>query len=387
MRVLTIVLIAALVGSAVGGVAGYVEVTSDPDATVALSGNGSPLPEPQGPMPRVEVVEPHYNFGQMERGRERSHQFVIRNTGDATLTLVAGPTSCKCTLSEVEDGKIAPGESTHARLEWSAKSDRGPLRVTATFHTNDPRQREIELTIDGEVVDASGVQPPDFGFDKLSVGETKSAEVYVMAMLQDELNVSSAELSDAQYRDKFDIKMEPVERDQLPLKNARDGVRITLTAKPGLPIGPFNQYLTLATNLKEGEKLHIPVIGRVVGDISVHGTRGQWLEEQGVLSLGAVESAQGKKARLNLVVRGEGAEDVTFEVGSVDPPELKVTFGNSTRLKPTLARVPMDVEVPPGMRPMVRLATAQGDEGKIVLKTTHPTMKELTLGVRFAVER
>jgi hypothetical protein len=229
--------------------------------------------------------------------------------------------------------------------------------------------------------------PPDFGFDKLSVGETKSAEVVVMATLQDDLTVSSAELTNAETRDKFAVKIEPVERDKLPLNSARAGVRITLTAKPGLPVGRFDQNLTLTTNLKEGEKLHIPVLGRVVGDISIHGKPGTWLEDQGVLNLGKVESAAGKKAALNLVVRGEGAEGVKFEVGTADPPELKITFGEPKRLKATLVRVPMYIEVPPGTQPMARLATVQGEEGKILLKTTHPTMKELSLGVRLSVER
>jgi hypothetical protein len=386
MRILTIVLICSLVGSAVGGAVGYIEVTSDRDSLAALIGEASaPSTEPQAKAPRVEVVEPHFNFGQMERGREKSHEFLIRNIGDAPLTLKVGPTSCKCTLSEVNDGVLEPGESTHARLEWSAKSDQGPLRVTATIITNDPNRRDVELTIDGEIVEASGVQPPEFGFDKVAAGETKSAEVYVMAMLQDELTISSAELTDEVTRDKFDVKIEPVERDKLPLKTARAGVRITLTAKSGLPIGRFNQYLTLNTDLKEGKKLHIPVLGRVVGDISVQGKH--WIEDEGVLLLGQVHGKTGKKDRVNLFVRGEKAESVKFEVGSADPPELKVTFGEPIRLKPTLVHVPVEIEVPPGTRPMVRLATAQGEEGRIVLKTTHPTMKELALGVRFAVER
>ena len=41
--------------------------------------------------------------------------------------------------------------------------------------------------VDGKIMSASGVEPPDLLFDKLSVGETKTAQVYVMAMLQDEL--------------------------------------------------------------------------------------------------------------------------------------------------------------------------------------------------------
>jgi hypothetical protein len=384
MRTLTIILIAALVGGAVGGALAYVEVTSDRDTIAALNGEQDAAPiESDGKAPRVEVVEPHYDFGRMERGREKSHEFIIRNVGNAPLKLRVGPTSCKCTLSEVKSGAIAPGESTQVKLEWSAKSDQGPFRQTATIHTNDPRQPDVELQIDGEIVDVSGLQPTEFNFDKLAVGESKSAEVYVMAMLQDDLTVSSAELTNEETRDKFDIKIEPVERDKLPNKTARAGARVTLTAKPGLPIGRFNQYLTLNTNLKEGEKLHVPLLGRVVGDISVHGTH--WREEEGVLVLGSVESSKGRKERLNVVVRGENAEDVKFEVGSLDPPELKVTIGEPKPLKATLLHVPVDIEVPPGTRPMVRLATAQGEEAKVVLKTTHPTMKELAIGVRFAV--
>ena len=386
MRILTIILIAALFGGAVGGALAYVEVRSDHDTMAALTGDkDAPQPELEGKAPRVQVDEPSFDFGQMELGREKSHEFVIRNVGDAPLKLTVGPTSCKCTLSEVQAGAIAPGESTTVKLEWSAKSDRGPFRQTATIHTNDPRRPDIELEIDGEIVDASGLQPTDFNFDKLAVDESKSAEVYVMAMLQDDLTVNSAELTSEDTRDKFDVKIEPVERDKLPVNTARAGVRITLTAKQGLPIGRFNQYLTLNTNLKEGEKLHVPVFGRVVGDISVHGNN--WREEEGVLLLGSVDSGKGRKERVNVVVRGEDAADVKFEVGSVDPPELKVTIGEPKRLKATLLHVPVDIEIPPGTRPMVRLATAQGEEAKIVLKTTHPKMKELAIGVRFAVGR
>jgi hypothetical protein len=387
MRVLTIILGAALFGGIVGGAVAYVEVRSDPDLLVILDDENAPpvLIEEGQKLPRVEVEQPHFNFGQMERGREKSHRFVVRNVGDAPLTLRVGPTSCKCTLSEVQSGALAPGETTHVKLEWSAKSDNGPFRQTATIHTNDPLQPDVELTIDGEIVNASGVEPPDFIFDKMAVGETKSAQVYVMAMLQDELKVDSAELGTVETRDRFDVKIEPVERDQLPNNKARAGVRITVTAKPGLPLGRFDQFLTLNTNLKEGEKLHIPIIGRVVGDISVHGTN--WSEDEQALNLGHVDSQTGKKARLNIVVRGENAAEVKFDVNSADPPALKATFGESKRLKDTLAHVSMEIEIPAGTRPMNRLGTAQGEEARIVLKTTHPTMKELSVPVRFAVGR
>jgi hypothetical protein len=66
---------------------------------------------------------------------------------------------------------------------------------------------------------------------------------------------------------------------------------------------------------------------------------------------------------------------------------LKVAFGEPRKLKEALHHVPIEIEVPAGTRPMVRLGTAQGEAGRIVLKTTHPKIPELVVGVRFAVER
>jgi hypothetical protein len=322
----------------------------------------------------------------MERGREKSHEFLIRNVGTAPLTLEVGSTTCKCTLGHVTGKPIPPGESTTVKLEWKALAENGPFRQEAKIITNDPLHHEVALTIEGEIVSATGVQPSDFMFDKIAVNETKSAEVYVMAMLQDEMEVQSAELSDAQTRDKFDIKIEPVYKSKLPDPKAKDGVRITLTAKPGLPVGRFDQSLTLHTNLQEGEVLHVPVIGRLVGEITVHGNS-SWLPEQDALMMGKIKSSEGRKSHLNLVVRGENATEVKFEMGTVDPPELKVTIGEPKSYKDTLLHVPLEIEVPPGTRPMARLDTVQGEAGKVVLKTTHPTMKEVVFFVRFAVEK
>jgi hypothetical protein len=106
-----------------------------------------------------------------------------------------------------------------------------------------------------------------------------------------------------------------------------------------------------------------------------------------VLSLGKVKSSTGRRGRVNIVVRGAGAADVQLQVASRDPSELKATVGEAKKLRDTLVHIPVEIEVPAGTRPMVRLDTAQGEEGRVVLNTTHPTIKELVLGVRFAVER
>jgi len=336
--------------------------------------------------PRMLVPQPHYDFGSMQRGTSKSHEFEIRNVGTAPLKLRSGGTTCKCTLSRVPEMPVPPSGSTMVKLEWSAKSDSGPFRQTATILSNDPAQSQIELTVDGQILAISGVEPPEFVFDKLGVDGTKSASVYVMAMLQDDLAVKDPLFADPTIRDKFDVKIEPVDRDNLPNKLARRGTRVTITAKPGLPVGRFNSWLTLHTNLPEAEKLDVPVVGLVVGDISVRGIKG-WNDEQGVLVIGSVKSSEGGHATVSLMVRGPDAAAVQFGVKSSDPPELKAKIGAPRKLSDTLVQVPVDIEIPAGTHPMVHLDTAQGDAGRIVFSTTHPKIKELALPVRFAVER
>jgi hypothetical protein len=364
-----------------------VEVRNDPDALDKLADERA-ANEKLGDkeVPRIVVDQAHYDFGSMQRGTSKSHEFVIRNVGNAPLKIRNGGTTCKCTLSKVEDESIAPGGSTTVKLEWTAKADGGPFRQTATILTNDPIQSQVELVVDGQILALSGVEPPDFLFDKLSVGQTKSAQVYVMAMLQDDLTVKDPEISDPTVRDKFDVKIEPVEQSALPNKLAKRGYRVTVNAKDGLPVGRFHSWLTLHTNLPDAAKLEIPIVGQVVGDISVNGGTG-WNPEEGVLTIGSVKSSEGGQGIVNLVVRGVGAADIKFDVKSKEPAELKVTLGEPKRIKDTLVHVPVTIVIPPGTRPMVHLDTVQGEAARVVFSTSHPKIKELSLAVRFAVER
>jgi hypothetical protein len=387
MRIISTIVVAALVGVLAGGAVAYVEVRKDADALDKLSDELAANDKvPEKDAPRILVEQPHYDFGTMQRGTTKSHEFVIKNTGHAPLKIRNGGTTCKCTLSKVADESIPAGGSTTVKLEWSAKADSGPFRQTATILTNDPTQSQIELLVDGQILALSNVEPPDFLFDKLSVGQTKSSQVYVMAMLQDELAVKDPQISDPTIRDRFDVKIEPVEPSALPNKLAKRGYRVTITAKEGLPVGRFHAWLTLSTSLPDAAKLEIPISGQVVGDISVSGISG-WNEEQGVLNIGSVKSSEGGQGKVNLVVRGAGAGNIKFEVKSKEPDDLKVTLGEPKKLKETLVHVPVTIEIPRGTRPMVHLDTVQGDAARIVFSTSHPKIKELSLSVRFAVER
>src|SRR5215213_9795469 len=158
MRVLSTIVVAALVGMLAGAAIAYVEVRSDPDAADRLADElAANAKTGAAEAPHIVVDEPHYDFGSMQRGTSKSHEFVIRNTGNAPLKIRNGGTTCKCTLSKVADESIAPGGSTTVKLEWTAKSDGGPFRQTATILTNDPTQSQVELVVEGQILALSGV--------------------------------------------------------------------------------------------------------------------------------------------------------------------------------------------------------------------------------------
>lgn len=384
MKLLPIIVVAAVVGASIGAAIAYVEVRP----------GGAAMPRPVvtpaskdgvAGAPRVEVQEPIYQFGAMQRGTTKSHEFDVKNIGQASLTLRVLSTTCKCTIGDVSQDPIPPGDSVGVKLEWSALINPGPFRQVATIETNDPAQPKIELSVEGEVTEATGIYPPDFLFDKVTAGESKAADVYVMAMAQDDLTIGSPELSNTETRDFFDVSIEPMEPQDLPNTKAKAGARIRVTAKPGLRMGRFDQWLAVATNIPDAEKIKIPISGRVIGNITIHGL--MWNEDQGILRLGKVKSSEGIKQSLNILIRGEQAADAKIEVDSTDPPELKAMLGEPKKESDSLVRVPLTVEIPPGTPPMARLDIDQHDEARIVLKTNLPDVPEIVLGVRFTVER
>jgi hypothetical protein len=385
MKLLPTIVAAAVVGASFGAAIAYVEVRPGGGGVMprpALTNTSSASP---AGAPRVEVREPIYQFGTMQRGTTKSHEFAFANLGKSPLTLRVLSTTCKCTIGNVSQEPIQPNATVNVKLEWSALINPGPFRQVATIETNDPTHPKVELSVEGEVTEATGIYPPDFLFDKITAGQSKTADVFVMAMAQDDLEIGTPELSNTETRQFFDVAIERVEPKDLPNPKAKAGARIRVKAKPGLRMGRFDQWLSVKTNIPDAEEIKIPISGRVIGNVSIHGL--MWNEDQGVLRLGKVKSSEGIKQALNIVVRGENAGRATIEVASTDPKELKATLGEPKKVSDTLVHVPLTVEIPPGTPPMARLDIDQHDEARIVLKTNLPDVPEIVLGVRFAVER
>ena len=323
-----------------------------------------------------------------------THAFRVQNLGTRQLHIEVGSTTCKCTVGDLTANDIAPGSEAEVNLEWEAKSAPGPFRHGATLLTNDPENSQIELSVEGTVVESTTMIPSQLFFGNVHAGKTKHAELYLMAFLQEELKILSYHLGDEKSSERIQVVIEPCPVSELPNSEAHAGVRVRATLQADYTLGPIHDWLTVETNLAPADgvgeavqdrvrKFNIPIVANVIGDISIFGSG--WIAKRGLLKMGMIDSKRGKQSRLNIAIRGDHAAATELEIAGVEPKELRASLGARRVMGDRLVHVPLVVEVPAGTRAMTRRGEAFDEVAEIVISTSHPETPELRLRVIFAV--
>lgn len=105
------------------------------------------LPRSQ-PQPKIEIPEDSYNFGLIGPQDVVEHEFIIRNVGEAPLTISRAYTTCGCTTAEVSARVIQPGQVATVRLIFDAGfHDTAGQTVSRglIIENNDPSQSQAEI--------------------------------------------------------------------------------------------------------------------------------------------------------------------------------------------------------------------------------------------------
>ncbi len=91
---------------------------------------------------------------------------------------------------------------------------------------------------------------------------------------------------------------------------------------------------------------------------------------------------------MRILVKGPRREETKLTLQEVDPKDvLAVKLGEAQKINAgAVYMYPLNIEIPAGSRLVNRMGTEQAKMGKIVIETTHPTMKTVPIRVKFAVE-
>lgn len=336
--------------------------------------------------PLAVADEMELDFGNMKnKTMDNVHVFKIRNEGTAPLNLKGASPSCtKCTFVDRLDSVVAPGGSGDLVVRWNVDTFEDVFRQSVTVKTDDPDHEELRFVITGKVVRPLQAEPDKLVFSNVQVGQKAEATLRLKAYFSDTLELVGHKFTEPATAEYFEIASAPVAKDQLD-GGVTSAVDVTVTVKPGLPVGTFNQNLELETNLPEDGKLTISVSGNVTGAVTIAGK--DWDRDFNYLAIGHVKQSEGAKRTLNILARGADMQGLEFQPAEIDDPSaLKVTYGKSTELKGgTVVRIPVTIEIPPQSPLVNHMGGKEAKLAQVVIPTNKPALGGVRLPVKFAV--
>lgn len=119
-------------------------------------GDGPPIPflDKNGPQPVITIPEDSYSFGSIGAKEIVTRSFIIRNEGDAPLTISRAYTTCGCTTAEISATIIPPGQVATVKIIFDAgfhEAGGQSVRRGLILENNDPRHSQAEIWIQADV--------------------------------------------------------------------------------------------------------------------------------------------------------------------------------------------------------------------------------------------
>lgn len=111
------------------------------------------LPRNQA-QPEIQVPQKSYDFGSIGPQDVVEREFIIRNVGEAPLTISRAYTTCGCTTAEISATVIPPGKVATIKLIFDAgfhDTAGQTVRRGLIIENNDPGQSQAEIWIQAKV--------------------------------------------------------------------------------------------------------------------------------------------------------------------------------------------------------------------------------------------
>lgn len=206
---------------------------------------------PASGTPQLTIDEPVFNFGDVTRGNRVQHTFILRNTGDAPLSIERVTPTCGCTVADLSSNVIAAGGQAEVKATLNLLQE-GPQNRTVLVQSNDPKRPNLKLSLVGSSSSRAISEPERVEFGGVQPDKSVSTVVDVRPTKELPFEITGAESS----RETIDADVITVEPGKY--------YQVTIALKPPLPPGPFQGWVHLQTNdTGEYRTIGIPVSAEV----------------------------------------------------------------------------------------------------------------------------
>ncbi len=92
------------------------------------------------------------DFGIVKAGEVVKHSFIVRNNSQRVLRIRNVSTSCGCTVSEVKNKFLNPGESTFVDVKFDSRGYSGMVRQFVYVSTDSLDESLIKFIIEAKII-------------------------------------------------------------------------------------------------------------------------------------------------------------------------------------------------------------------------------------------
>lgn len=217
-------------------------------------------PPRSGDQPKCVVKEVEFDAGKVPKGTAIVHDFIVENTGKATLSIIRVQPGCGCTVTKYDE-KVEPGKSGKITATVSTNAFSGPINKSISVATSDPQMGSFQLSIKADVRAPLNVSPSDTQQMGLTFqGQTIQKEFAITAENGAPFQITSVQSQDPE-----------LQYEVTPSADKKSAVfKVTLPASHSL--GPITGRFTLSTTHPEAPSLGINVYGTVREPLTVSPT-------------------------------------------------------------------------------------------------------------------
>ena len=337
------------------------------------------------PNAQASIEYTTYNFGVKDVKSSGAHDFLITNVGTEDLILFVDKTTCSCTGIDITPSHVPPGKTAKCHLRYNAeRAMPGKFSQGGTVRTNDPDNREILLLVEGIFTNPVVVQPPAVHVPRVPSGTTQTATVRFYGYENEPLQLSAPTWTDREHIDFqwSSSKIPETEGTDTTLAVAKWVVEGTITIKPGLPVGSFQDRFQVLTNYPSLPSVTFPVSGQITGNVSVSG---QWYNrETGVAHLGQTIRGKSISREISVQISGPSAQSTSVEIKTVEPDWIGTTLSPPRDAGPR-RMFTLTVEIPENAPTGSYVFGSDGTQAQITLETNDDSVPVLRIPLQFVV--
>jgi hypothetical protein len=209
--------------------------------------------------PKAVAVAPIKDVGSVAKGDKVTHDFEIRNDGNAALEITDVKPACGCTVASY-DRTIPPGKTGKVHVVVDTANFTGPVAKGVTVFTNDAANPQVELTVRAKIEPYIAVKP---GFARYTIVKDEAKEgTIVQTLYAPDGSPMDIVKVDSPWPYLAVSFREAQEGERLPDVKVKQW-RVETKLSSDAPVGPLAGYVIVHTNHAKQKLVEIPVSGFV----------------------------------------------------------------------------------------------------------------------------